>query len=174
MNLLKFTWILKIHFEADSLLKLKLKQQYFGHLLWRADILEKTLKLWKIEGKNRRGKQRMRWSDSITDSVGMNLSKFWEIVEDRGSSVHGSAKSQTQQSGWTTAAATTKNSTWNSSLQLQFHCTHTKEFKSRYWSLADPREVVDAMNWGKGSAPSQIVSKQKTQQSSEYLLLIGG
>ena len=59
---------------------LKLKLQYFGHLLQRADSLEKTLMLGKIEGKRRRGWQRMRWLDSIIDSVGMNLSKLWEIV----------------------------------------------------------------------------------------------
>ena len=61
-----------------------LKLQYLGHLMGRADSLEKTLMLGKIEGKRRRGWQRIRWLDSITDSVDMNLSKLWEIVEDRG------------------------------------------------------------------------------------------
>ena len=88
-------------------LMLKLKLQYFGHLTWRAISLEKTLMLGKTEGKRRRWWQRMRWLDSITDSVVMNLTKLWEIVEDGGAwctAVHGLAKSQTRLSDWTTTA----------------------------------------------------------------------
>ena len=61
-------------------LKLKLKLQYFSHLMWTDDSLEKSLMLWKIEGRRRRGHQRMRWLDSITDAMNMNLGKFWEMV----------------------------------------------------------------------------------------------
>ena len=77
---------------------LKLKLQYFGHLMQRANLLEKTLMLGKIECKRRRGQQSMRWLDSITDSMNMNLSKLQEIVEDRGAwhaTVHGVTKSLT-------------------------------------------------------------------------------
>ena len=98
-------------FSLEALM-LKLKLQYFSHLMWAANSLEKTPRQGKVEGKRRRGKQRMRWLDGIIDSMDMSFSKFWDTVKDREAwhaVVHGITKSWTRWSNWATRRYCTLN-----------------------------------------------------------------
>ena len=131
---------------------LKLKVQYFGHLMWRADSLEKTLMLGKIEGRKRRGWQRMRWLDGITDSMSMSLSNLQELVMDREArraAVYGVAKSWTRLSAWMELNWTEGLSTVSAAMPCFHPALHLGPF-SAPWMLIwkyNLREEESGTNW---------------------------
>ena len=112
-------------------LMLKLKLQYFGHLMWRTDSMVKTLMLGKIEGRRRRGWQRMRWLDGITDLMDVSLSEFRELVMNREAwlaAIHWVSKSRTRLSDWTELNKNLPYSTWNYWHLSEFRCVKKVKF----------------------------------------------